>query len=83
MLFREQGITIASILAAIGMTVCVLAEALLPGGGGGGTLDGEKGLKECIRNKVKTLSSFTKNIRRESERSIAWYHWSDSQLDSQ
>ena len=40
-LFREQGITIASILMAIGMAMGVLVEALLPGGdaaalGGGG-----------------------------------------------
>ena len=34
-LFREQGITIASILVAIGMAIDVLVEALLPGGGGG------------------------------------------------
>ena len=33
-LFREQGITIASILMAIGMAIIVLVEALLPGGGG-------------------------------------------------
>ena len=33
-LFREQGITIASILRAIGMAISVLIEALLPGGGG-------------------------------------------------
>ena len=33
MLFREQGITIASILTAIGMAIGVLIEALLPGGG--------------------------------------------------
>ena len=31
-LFREQGITIASILTAIGMAIGVLVEALLPGG---------------------------------------------------
>ena len=42
-LFREQGITIASILTAIGMATGVLVEALLPGGGdaisgGGGGL---------------------------------------------
>ena len=33
-LFREQGITIASILTAIGMAIGVLVEALLPGGWG-------------------------------------------------
>ena len=32
-LFRDQGITIASILTAIGMAIGVLVEALLPGGG--------------------------------------------------
>ena len=43
-LFREQGITIVSILTAIKMAIRVLVEALLPGGGaatasgGGGSL---------------------------------------------
>ena len=35
MLFREQGITISSILTAIGMAIGVLIKALMPGGGGG------------------------------------------------
>ena len=35
-LFREQGITIASVLTAVGMAMDVLVEALFPGGGGGG-----------------------------------------------
>ena len=64
-LFREEGITIASILTAIGMAIGVLVEALLPGGGaavasgGGGepTPKDEKGLKEWIRNKLKALAS--------------------------
>ena len=34
MLFREQGIMIASIFMAIRMAIGVLVEALLPGGGG-------------------------------------------------
>ena len=63
-LFREQGITIASILTAIGMAIGVLVEALLPGGGaaavsGGGKpppKDG-KGLKEWVRNNLKALAS--------------------------
>ena len=64
MLFREQGITIASILTAIRMAIGVLIEALLPGGGGGAAASGgesppkdEKGLKEWIRNKLKALAS--------------------------
>ena len=39
-LFREQGITIASILTAIGMAIGVLVEALLPGGGGAAAASG-------------------------------------------
>ena len=64
-LFREQGITIASILTAIGMAIRVLVEALLPGGGAAAASGGggepppknEKGLKEWIRNKLKALAS--------------------------
>ena len=64
-LFREQGITIASIITAIGMAIGVLVEALLPGGGAAATSGGggkpapkdEKGLKEWIRNKLKALGS--------------------------
>ena len=65
-LFREQGITIASILTAIGMAIGVLVEALLPGGGGAAMASGgggepppkdEKGLKKWIRNKLKALAS--------------------------
>ena len=62
MLFREQGITIASILMAIRMAIGVLVEALLPGGGGvasGGKPPpkDEKGVKEWLRNKLKALAS--------------------------
>ena len=64
-LFREQGITIASILTAIGMAIGVLVEALLPGGGatmasregGEPPPKDEKGLKEWVRNKLKVLAS--------------------------
>ena len=62
-LFREQGITIVSILTAIGMAIGVLVEGLLPGGegaaasGGEPPPKGEKGLKEWVRNKLKPLAS--------------------------
>ena len=63
MLFREQGIMIASMLTAIRMAIGVLVEALLPGGGGTGTASGgepppkdEAGLKEWIRSKLKALA---------------------------
>ena len=64
-LFREQGITIASILTAIRMAIGVLVEALLPGGGAATASGGggepppkdEKGLKGWITNKLEALAS--------------------------
>ena len=60
-LFREQGITIASILTAIGMAIGVLVEALLPGGdaatASGGGEPPPKDEKRWIRNKLKALAS--------------------------
>ena len=61
-LLREKGITIASILTAIGMAIGVLVEALLPGGGAAATSGGpppknEKGLKEWVRSKRKASAS--------------------------
>ena len=66
-LFREQGITIASILMAIGMAIRVLVEQLLPGGvaataSGGGSSPppkDEKGLNEWTRNKLIALASLS------------------------
>ena len=62
MLFREQGITIASVLTAIRMAISVLIEALLPGSGGGAAGGNpppkdEKGVKKWLRNKLKALAS--------------------------
>ena len=67
-LFREQGITIASILTAIGMAIRVLVEASLPGsaaatsGGGEPPPKDEKGLKEWVRNKLKALASLLRKL---------------------
>ena len=63
-LFREQGITIVSILTALGMTLGVLIEALLggpsttstPTSGGTTTSDKKGGAREWIKNKLKALS---------------------------
>ena len=61
-LFKEQGITIVSILTAVGMTIGVLIEALLGGPSAsaptsGGTSSGDKkgGAREWIKNKLKAL----------------------------
>ena len=64
-LFKEQGITIVSILTAVGMTIGVLIEALLggpsasastPGGTPADGGDKKGGAREWIKNKLKALS---------------------------
>ena len=64
-LFKEQGITIVSILTAVGMAVGVLMEALRGGPSvpttttSGGTSGGDRkvgGAREWIKNKLKVLS---------------------------
>ena len=64
-LFKEQGITIVSILTAVGMTIGVLIEALLGGPtvstttSGSSPADGgdkKGGAREWIKNKLKALS---------------------------
>ena len=65
-LFKEQGITIVSILTAIGMAIGVLVEALL--GGSGSTVSTNKSGNKCgddkkgsgarawVKNKLKAVS---------------------------
>ena len=62
-LFKEQGITIVSILTAVGMAIGVLIEALLGGPStftptpqSTTTSDKKGGAREWIKNKLKTLS---------------------------
>ena len=62
-LFKEQGITIVTILTAVGMTIGVLIEALLGGPSASAptsqsttTSDKKGGAREWIKNKLKALS---------------------------
>ena len=62
-LFKEQGITIVSILTAVGMTIGVLIEALLggpststPKSGGTSGGDNKGGAREWMKSKLKALS---------------------------
>ena len=64
-LFKEQGVTIVSILTALGIALGVLIEALLGGSSTTSTLtpqstttsDKKGGAREWIKNKLKALSS--------------------------
>ena len=66
-LFKEQGITIVSILTALGMTLGVLIEALLggpsttstPTSQSTTTSDKKGGAREWIKNKLKALSQLS------------------------
>ena len=57
-LFKEQGITIVSILTAVGMAIGVLIEALLGGPSASAPKSGgtSSGAREWIKNKLKALS---------------------------
>ena len=61
MLFREQGIMIASSLVAIGKAIGVLIEMLLPSGGNDSNQSSDKwddkleNMEEWSRNKLKAL----------------------------
>ena len=68
-LFKEQGITIVSILTAVGMVIGVLIEALLGGPsasastpGGTTTSDKKGGAREWIKNKLKALSQLLSKL---------------------
>ena len=65
-LFKEQGITIVSILTAVGMAIGVLIEALLGGPSASTptsqsttTSDKKGGAREWIKNKLKALSQLS------------------------
>ena len=65
-LFEEQGITVVSILTALGMTLGVLIEALLgdpsasaPTSRSTTTSDKKGGAREWIKNKLKALSQLS------------------------
>ena len=68
-LFREQGITIISILTALGMTLGVLIEALLRGPSASDptsqsttTSDNNGGTREWVKNKLKALSQLLRKL---------------------
>ena len=63
-LFKEQGITIVSILTAVGMAIGVLIEALLGGPSASAPKSGgtSGGAREWIKNKLKALSQLLSKL---------------------
>ena len=79
-LFKEQGITIVSILTALGMTLGVLTEALLggpitrstPTSQSTTTRDTKGGAREWIKNKLKALSQLLGKLADKALASLPW-----------
>ena len=66
-LFREQGVTVVSVLTAFGMVVGFIVDVLIPGSGGGGGGSGNPsgkkgGAKEWVKNKLKTIASILRKL---------------------
>ena len=87
-LFREQGITIPSILTAIRMAIGVLVEALLPGGVAAASGGGEpppkdkKGLNKWVRSKLKALASLLGKLGMKAAEALPGITGGYYQLDS-
>ena len=84
MLFLKQGITIASILTAIGIAIGVLVEVLLPSGtaAGGGTAgkplpEDDKEAKEWIGNELRALESLPGKLGAKVAEALPWHYWGD------
>ena len=66
-LFREQGITIVSVLTAIGMIIGVIVEAVIPSGGGtSGTTppkpSPKSGVKDWVKKQLQTLGKLLASL---------------------
>ena len=61
-LFREQGITIVSILTAVGMIIGVIVEAVLPSGGGATTPSKPESAKDWVKKQLSTLGKLLANL---------------------
>ena len=60
-LFREQGITLAAVLTAIGIIISTIVVSLT-GGGGNGAASPKKKLVEWFKDKLKHLSDALKRL---------------------
>ena len=64
-LFKEQGITIVSILTAIGMIIGVIVEAVIPTTGGGTTTPkppSKEGVKDWVKKQLHNIARLLANL---------------------
>ena len=65
-LFKEQGITIVSVLTAIGMILGVIVEAVIPTGGGGTVTPSkppsQDGVNEWVKKQLRNLAKLLANL---------------------
>ena len=65
-LFKEQGITIISVLTAIGMIIGVIVEAVIPTTGGTGTTPpkppSKEGVKDWVKKQLQNLARLLANL---------------------
>ena len=65
-LFREQGITIVSVLTAVGMIIGLLVETVIPSGAGSSTTPPSKptsgGVKEWIKKQLSNIGKLLANL---------------------
>ena len=65
-MFREQGITIVSILTAIGMIIGVIVEAVIPTGGGGAITSSQPssqgGVKDWVTKQLHNLGRLLSSL---------------------
>ena len=64
-LFREQGITIVSILTALGMIIGVIVETIIPGGGGSTTPPPppkSSGVRDWVKKQLSNLGKLLANL---------------------
>ena len=54
-LWREQGLTLVSVLTAVGMTIATLVLALLPSSGGGGSAKNPHKVRDWVKKSLNSL----------------------------